>query len=105
MSSTNKARPFRFGVIVATDPGQMPTREAWIDLARKTEDLGYATLLVADHYINEYLPIAPLMLVADATSTLRIGSGVFDNNYRHLPCWPRRRPRWTCSRAGASSWG
>jgi probable F420-dependent oxidoreductase len=79
----SKARPFRFGVIVATDPGQMPTREAWVTLARKTEDLGYATFLVADHYINEYLPIAPLMLVADATTTLRIGSGVFDNNYRH----------------------
>ncbi|HEX6777712.1 MAG TPA: TIGR03621 family F420-dependent LLM class oxidoreductase [Ktedonobacterales bacterium] len=80
MSNT---RPFRFGVIVATDPGQMPTREAWITLARKTEDLGYATFLVADHYINEYLPIAALMLVAEATRTLRIGSAVFDNNYRH----------------------
>src|SRR5690348_16241403 len=61
----------------------MPTREAWTTLARKTEELGYATFLVADHYINEYLPIAALMLVAEATRTLRIGSAVFDNNYRH----------------------
>lgn len=76
-------RPFRFGVKVATDPGDIPTREAWIALARKAEDLGYATFSVADHYINEFLPIAALMYVADATSTLRIGSCVFDINYRH----------------------
>lgn len=80
MSNT---RPFRFGVKVATDPGDIPTREDWIKLARKAEDQGYATLSVADHYINEYLPIAALMFVADATSTLRVGSCVFDVNYRH----------------------
>ncbi len=76
-------RPFRFGIKVATDPGDIPSREAWIALARKAEDLGYATFSIADHMINEYLPIAALMFVADATSTLRIGSCVFDNNYRH----------------------
>ncbi|HKV83277.1 MAG TPA: TIGR03621 family F420-dependent LLM class oxidoreductase [Ktedonobacterales bacterium] len=79
----SNARPFRFGVKVATDPGDIPTREGWIALARKAEDLGYATFSVADHYINEMLPIAALMYVADATSTLRIGSCVFDVNYRH----------------------
>ncbi len=79
----SNARPFRFGIKVATDPGDIPTREAWITLAHKAEDLGYATFSVADHYINEHLPIAALMFVADATSTLRIGSCVFDNNYRH----------------------
>lgn len=80
MSNT---RPFRFGIAVATDPGDIPSREAWIALAHKTEDLGYATFLVADHFINEYLPIAALMFAADATRTLRVGSYVFDNNYRH----------------------
>lgn len=68
---------------MATDPGDIPTREGWITLARKAEDLGYATFSVADHYINEMLPIAALMYVADATSMLRIGSSVFDVNYRH----------------------
>ncbi|HEY7835624.1 MAG TPA: TIGR03621 family F420-dependent LLM class oxidoreductase [Ktedonobacterales bacterium] len=76
-------RPFRFGIKVATDPGDIPTREGWIALARKAEDLGYATFSVADHYINDMLPIAALMFVADATRTLRIGSCVFDVNYRH----------------------
>jgi probable F420-dependent oxidoreductase len=79
----SNARPFRFGIKVATDPGDIPSREAWITLARKAEDLGYATFSIADHFINEYLPIAALMFVADATTTLRIGSCVFDNNYRH----------------------
>ncbi|HEY7019567.1 MAG TPA: TIGR03621 family F420-dependent LLM class oxidoreductase [Ktedonobacterales bacterium] len=79
----SKARPFRFGIKVATDPGDIPTREAWTALARKAEDLGYATFSIADHVINEYLPIAALMFAADATRTLRIGSCVFDNNYRH----------------------
>jgi len=77
------ARPFRFGIKVAMDPGDIPSREAWIALARKSEDLGYATFTIADHFVNEYLPIAALMFVADATSTLRVGSCVFDNNYRH----------------------
>jgi len=80
----SNARPFRFGIKVATDPGDLPTREDWIALARKAEDLGYATFSIADHYINEFLPIAALMYIADATSSaLRIGSCVFDINYRH----------------------
>ncbi len=79
----SSARPFRFGIQVATDPGDIPSREAWVRLARRTEDLGYSTFLMADHFVNEYLPIAALMFVADATTTLRIGSCVFDNNYRH----------------------
>ena len=73
------ARPFRFGVAAES----APSREAWIALARKAEDLGYATFLLADHYVNEFMPIAALMSAADATSTLRVGSFVFDNDFRH----------------------
>ncbi len=74
------ARPFRFGLAVT---GGVSSREEWIGLARRAEDMGYATLLVADHYVNEYLPIAALMAAADATSTLRVGSYVFNNDFRH----------------------
>jgi probable F420-dependent oxidoreductase len=73
-------RPFRFGLM---GPDTFTSREEWITLARKAEDLGYATLLIGDHYLDTYLPIAALMCVADATRTLRIGSGIFDTNYRH----------------------
>lgn len=74
------ARSFRFGLAVT---GGVSSREEWIGLARRAEDLGYATLLVADHYVNEYPPIAVLMAAADATSTLRVGSYVFNNDFRH----------------------
>src|SRR5207253_8591244 len=53
------------------------------ELVRRSEDLGYATFLLADHYVNEFPPIAALMAAADAERTIRIGSLVFDNDFRH----------------------
>ncbi len=73
------ARPFRFGVVAES----APSREAWIELVRRAEDLGYVTFLLADHYVNEFSPIAALMAAADAAKTMRIGSLVFDNDFRH----------------------
>jgi probable F420-dependent oxidoreductase len=72
-------RPFRFGII--TDG--TPTREEWITRAREAEDLGYSTLLLPDHYTNEFFPVASLMAAADATKTLRIGTLVYNNDLRH----------------------
>lgn len=45
--------------------------------------MGYATLYLPDHFNNQAGPIAALMAAADATKTLRVGSLVFDNDYRH----------------------
>ena len=73
------ARPFRFGVITES----APSREQWIALVRQAEDLGYATFLLADHFVNEFPPLVALMAAADATKTLRVGSFVFDNDFRH----------------------
>src|SRR5215469_10293507 len=72
-------RPFRFGI--ATEGA--PSREEWIAKVRKIEDLGYTTLLIPDHFVNEFLPLAALMSAADATKTLRVSSFVFDNDFRH----------------------
>ncbi len=74
-----QARPFRFGAAAwgAT------SREAWIKEVQRAEDLGYATFLLADHYVNEFPPIAALMAAADAAPTIRVGSYVFDNDFRH----------------------
>ena len=74
-----KAQPFRFGVVAES----APSREAWIELVHRAENLGYATFLLADHYVNEFPPIAALMAAADAARTIRIGSFVFDNDFRH----------------------
>jgi probable F420-dependent oxidoreductase len=72
-------RPFRFGVITES----APSREQWRTLVQKAEDLGYDTFLLADHFVNEFPPLAALMAAADATKTLRVGSFVFDNDFRH----------------------
>ncbi|MEO6988031.1 MAG: TIGR03621 family F420-dependent LLM class oxidoreductase, partial [Aquihabitans sp.] len=73
--------PFRFGVQCSSPPDI--TAQAWRDLARKVEDLGYHRLTVSDHLDDQLSPVAALMSAADATSTLRVGALVFCNDYRH----------------------
>src|SRR5947208_10585703 len=80
----NRLRPFRFGVICE----QMQSAEEWIMKAQQAEDYGYATFLIRDHFIREAFgdqlaPMIALMAAASVTRTLRIGSLVLDNDYRH----------------------
>jgi probable F420-dependent oxidoreductase len=70
-------KPFRFGSIVEN----VQTREELVSRARLAEKLGYDTLLVPDHF-SGMAPIAALMALADATTTIRIGSHVFGNDFR-----------------------
>lgn len=77
-------RPFRFGVICE----RMDTHLAWVTMARQIEQAGYATLLLRDHFVAEpfgdqFAPLVALMAAAAATSELRVGSLVLDNDYRH----------------------
>lgn len=79
-----KLRPFRFGVLCE----QMGTQQAWKTRACQIEDAGYATLLIRDHFIPEpfgdqFAPMLALLAAADATTTLRVGNLVLDNDYRH----------------------
>jgi probable F420-dependent oxidoreductase len=60
-----------------------PSGRAWRDRALLLESLGYSTLYLPDHFGDQLGPIAGLMSAADATSKLRVGSLVFDNDYRH----------------------
>lgn len=55
----------------------------WRALARQVEDLGYSTLTVADHFDDGLAPIPALMAAADATTSLRVGTMVLANDYRH----------------------
>ena len=75
----NKSRAFRFGFLT----GGAASRKAWIDKARRAEDLGYATLLIDDHLQNRFAPLTALVSAADATTSLRVGSFVFGNDFRH----------------------
>lgn len=73
-------RPFRFGVTTAF--AQSHTN--WITTARRAEELGYSTLLMPDRTtIGSISPLAALAIAAQATTSLRVGSFVFCNEYRH----------------------
>lgn len=56
---------------------------AWRDRARKAEDLGFSSLYIPDHFGGQYGPLVALTVAAEATATLRVGTLVFDNDYRH----------------------
>lgn len=74
------ARPFRFGVTAAS----APSRAAWVKLARRTEELGYSTLLIPDRTsVGILAPVPALAVAASVTTSLHVGSYVFCNGYRH----------------------
>ena len=72
-------KPFRFAVQLS----KAPSAEGWRDLARSAEELGYSTLFIPDHFDDQFGPLVALTVAAEATTTLRVGSLVFGNDYRH----------------------
>ena len=73
------ARPFRFGVQLSS----APSGDAWATLARRAEDLGYSSLFLPDHFGDQLAPVPAMQAAADATTSLRVGCLVFDNDYKH----------------------
>ena len=72
-------RPFRFGIQGrSTGP-----RDEWLAMVRRVEELGYGSYLALDHFVRGLDPVASLTAAAMATERLRIGSLVFDNDFRH----------------------
>lgn len=53
------------------------------ELARRAEDLGYHALTIADHFDGQVGPLVGLAAVAHVTTTLRLGTLVLSNDYRH----------------------
>jgi probable F420-dependent oxidoreductase len=72
-------RKFRFGIQLHN----APSGEAWRELARKAEDLGYSSLFLPDHFGDQLAPVPAMQAAADATTTLKVGALVFDNDYKH----------------------
>lgn len=73
-------KPFRFGV----QCGGSPSAVAWRTLARRAEDLGYATLYVPDHFVETVMaPMVAMACAAEATTTLRVAALVFGNDFKH----------------------
>src|SRR5260370_399842 len=74
-----KQSPFRFSV----QEHHAERARQWRERAHAIESMGYSALYLPDHFGDQPGPNAALMAAADATSKLRIGSLVFDNDYRH----------------------
>ena len=73
-------RRFRFGVVAKqTQPGP-----AWAAFARSLEGRGFSTLYMPDHFVDHPLaPIPGIAYAAAVTTTLRIGTLVLGNDYKH----------------------
>lgn len=72
-------KPFRFGVN-ALSAG---SRAEWAAKARKLEDMGYWILSVPDHLTEMLAPMPALVAAAAATTRLRVGTNVLNNDLRH----------------------
>jgi probable F420-dependent oxidoreductase len=72
-------RRFRFGIQLAS----AGSAAEWAELAREAEDLGYSTLFIPDHFGDQLAPGPALSAAASATTALRVGTLVLDNDYRH----------------------
>ncbi|HZO75397.1 MAG TPA: LLM class flavin-dependent oxidoreductase [Ktedonobacteraceae bacterium] len=75
-------KPFRFAV----SAHKAASKDEWVAKARRIEQLGYSTLIIPDHLdhlIEQFAPLPALMAAADATTSLRVGSYVFNNDFRH----------------------
>ncbi len=62
--------------------GGATSRKDWLEKIRKAEDLGYSTVAMPDHFGDQFGPVPALMTVAE-NSNLRVGTLVFDNDYKH----------------------
>ena len=72
-------KPFRFGVSV----WHVASRADLAEKARKIEALGYDTLNFPDHLNERIAPLPALVAAAEATSRLRVGTSVLNNDLRH----------------------
>jgi probable F420-dependent oxidoreductase len=74
--------PDHFDLVVdCSGQHQEPTGR---DGARRLESAGYDMLLIGDHFSpNSLAPVPALLAAALATTRLRVGCTVFDNDFRH----------------------
>jgi probable F420-dependent oxidoreductase len=70
---------FRFGV----NARSVGSAGEWTALARRAEALGYSTLNLPDHLTERLAPMPALALAAAATTRLRVGTLVLNNDFRH----------------------
>lgn len=71
-------KPFRFGVQLQHLPP-----ENWVERVRWIEELGYSSIFFPDHFSTQWDPTTALAAVAAVTDTVKVGSLVYDVDYRH----------------------
>src|ERR1700719_2164953 len=79
MATSLNIKPFRFGVNVRS----AESRAEWQAKARKIEALGYQILNLPDHLTDLVSPLPALVSAAEATTTIRVGTNVLNNDLRH----------------------
>jgi probable F420-dependent oxidoreductase len=72
-------RRFRFGAQLSFAGSGVE----WANKARRVEELGFAALCVPDHFDDQLAPFPALVAAGAATTSLRVGTLVLDNDYRH----------------------
>lgn len=71
-------RPFRFGVQLSSlAPG------GWQQQLRDFEAQGFSSVLWPDHFGKQWEPVAALAAAAAVTERMKVGSLVYDVDYRH----------------------
>jgi probable F420-dependent oxidoreductase len=78
------AKPFRFGVWAE----HATSLSLLLETARRLEEGGFSTLLLRDHLVAgpfpaQLAPLPSLAVVAAHTATLRVGTMVIGNDFRH----------------------
>src|SRR5919198_3020359 len=73
-------RPFRFAVGATSGNTD---RAGLIEHAQVAESLGYSTLLISDHLLDQLAPLPTLAALAQVTTRLRFGTFVLNNDLRH----------------------
>jgi probable F420-dependent oxidoreductase len=71
---------FRFGLQVL----RVETRRELVGVGRRAEDLGFDTVVVADHLVDGLVaPVVALATLAETTTRVRLGTLVLNNDWRH----------------------
>jgi probable F420-dependent oxidoreductase len=72
-------KPFRFAAGIRSTS----TRAEFVEGVREVEGLGYSSLMLSDHLVDQFGPISALSVAAAVTTTVRLGTFVFNNDLRH----------------------
>ena len=72
-------RPFKF----LADGRAVGTGRELAERARRAEAMGFSQLCIPDHLIDQLAPVPAMATIAAATTKLRIGAFVFNNDLRH----------------------